>query len=167
MTLETPLLFESLPLDAGSKQLALDESMERVAIRFTVPGTPIPKGRARTFVRGGFVQFYTPPETTRYEQKIKKAARDAIGDADPIHLRPLALMLRVFLPIPQSWSDKKKASALREEILPTGRPDADNFLKIACDGMNGIVFKDDALITDMYVTKRYSAEPRMEIELFV
>lgn len=167
MTPDTPMLFDTLPLDAGSNQLAPTDDLQRVSIRFTVPGTPVPKGRARTFVRGGFVQFYTPPETTRYEQKIKKAARDAIGDADPIHSRPLALWVRVFLPIPQSWSDKKKASALREEIIPTGRPDADNFLKAACDGMNGIVFKDDALITDMFVTKRYSAEPRMEIEVFV
>jgi Holliday junction resolvase RusA-like endonuclease len=38
---------------------------------------------------------------------------------------------------------------------------------MAADALNGLIYKDDALATDMHVTKRYSENPRMEIKVFV
>lgn len=42
---------------------------------------------------------------------------------------------------------------------------ADNYVKSALDAMNGIVWHDDALITDLEVKKRYSKHPHIEMEV--
>ena len=42
-------------------------------------------------------------------------------------------------------------------------PDADNFSKAALDGCNAIIFRDDRLVTDLIVRKRYSERPRLVI----
>jgi Holliday junction resolvase RusA-like endonuclease len=51
------------------------------------------------------------------------------------------------LPIPSSWSAKKQQLAVAGEILPTGRPDLDNVAKAVKDALNGVVYRDDAMIT--------------------
>lgn len=159
-------LFDELPIDPGPSRAPAVEEPVRPPIVIVINGEPVAKGRARTFIRNGFVQHYTPKETQEYEQRIRQSARQAIGDAEPIDGQPIGVTVRVYVSIPSSWSGKKKAAALRGEVTPTGRPDGDNFLKIACDGMNGIVFRDDSLAIDMFISKRYSDKPRMEIEVY-
>jgi Holliday junction resolvase RusA-like endonuclease len=171
MTVAT--LFDALPL--MPRPARYDEKSEEntrdLLYRITVDGVPVPKGRARArivqpFRKKPFVQFYQEKETEAYEFKIKQESRRIIGSRQPLDEIAICVALRVFLPIPASWSGKKQAAALRGEILPLSKPDSDNFLKVACDGMNSIIFRDDSLVTDMRVEKRYSDNPRMEIEVF-
>jgi Holliday junction resolvase RusA-like endonuclease len=137
----------------------------------SVPGQPVPKGRARTRIvyppgKKPFVHHYQEKETEEYENRIKRAARAVIGDMEPLDEKPLSVIVYVYLPIPESWPQKRKAAALRGDIRPLSRPDGDNFLKIACDGLNQVMWRDDSIITDMMVLKRYSEEPHMDIEVF-
>jgi Holliday junction resolvase RusA-like endonuclease len=69
------------------------------------------------------------------------------------------------MPIPISKPKKWKVVALSGDIKPTGKPDASNLLKNIEDIMNGIYWKDDAQITRASVIKRYSDNPRWEIEI--
>ncbi len=70
-----------------------------------------------------------------------------------------------FMPIPMSWSQRKRANALAGLVRPTGKPDLDNIAKNVGDGLNGICVHDDAQITDALILKRYSDRPRIEIEI--
>jgi Holliday junction resolvase RusA-like endonuclease len=52
------------------------------------------------------------------------------------------------------------------DILPIVKPDADNIIKIICDGLNTVAYKDDKQIIDIYFTKKYSDRPRVEVEIY-
>jgi Holliday junction resolvase RusA-like endonuclease len=131
-------------------------------ITFTVPGEPVAKGRAKFARRGAFVTTYTPEKTVRYENLVRLAAQEAMRGANPFD-RPVELTVAIFLPIPQSWSKKKQEKARTGLVGATKKPDADNVLKALKDGMNGVVYVDDARITDVILKKRYALSPRVEV----
>lgn len=133
-------------------------------ICFHVPGIPVAKGRARITTRGGKVRSFTPPKTVAFEGMVALAAQRAMEGADPLQ-GPVSLTLFVELPVPQSWSLKKKARALAGEVQPCGRPDLDNYVKAISDGGNGIVWNDDAQITMLLATKRYALQPGVNVEV--
>lgn len=127
----------------------------------TVPGKPVPKGRPKFARVGSFTRAYTPETTRRYEDIVAWEARQIWKEG------PLTTQLRVhviaYLPIPQRFSKAKEMAAINGSLKPTTRPDADNYAKSAIDALNGIVFRDDSLITDLIVAKRYDDRPRLEI----
>ena len=53
------------------------------------------------------------------------------------------------MPIPASWSARKRAAAITGDVLPTGKPDIDNLVKAALDGVRGIVIGDDATLVGL------------------
>ena len=134
-----------------------------MTIKFTVPGDPVAKGRARSFVRNGHVAHYTPEKTARYENLVKLAAARAMGTTAPIEVA-VFLIVRAYMPIPKSWSLKKQRAAALEEIFPTSRPDLDNIVKAIKDGANGVAWKDDSQVVDVIASKRYGL-PRAEVEI--
>jgi Holliday junction resolvase RusA-like endonuclease len=75
------------------------------------------------------------------------------------------LRVVAFMPIPASWSQRKQAAALTDQIRPTGRPDADNILKAICDAIQGVCIRDDTIITEASIWKRFSISPRIVVEL--
>ena len=128
-------------------------------------GQPIGKGRPRfTRTKRGRPLVYTPTETRSYERDLAWAAKLAMGSRIPTRL-PVALSLEAYLEIPSSWPRAKREAALESTLLPTGRPDADNLLKIAADALRGIVLADDASVVDASVSKRYSDDPRLRLEV--
>ena len=131
-------------------------------------GEPVGKGRARSRIvkaKGGaapFVQTYTPGKTRSYEGNLRYAAQMAIGDRPPID-GPVAMTVTAARSIPSSWSKKKQNAARAGEIWPTSKPDADNYLKTAKDGLNKIVYRDDCLVVIATVVKVYSERPELLI----
>jgi Holliday junction resolvase RusA-like endonuclease len=65
--------------------------------------------------------------------------------------------------MPKTWSKKKKE--LMAGKRKRSRPDSSNVLKFYEDCMQGIVFEDDAQITDLTVRKRYGYENLIEFEV--
>lgn len=122
-------------------------------------------GQVRTNSGKTLTTVFTPAKTRKYEDYVKVCAsqvmqgRGLISDA-------LRIEVQAFVSIPSSWSAKKQYAAEYGDILPTTRPDADNYLKCCLDALNGIVYRDDSQIVDMSVKKRYSDRPRLEIEIF-
>lgn len=131
---------------------------------FTIPGIPVPKGRPRISVRGGFARAYTPEKTVSFENRVGHAGHEAMYGRPPVE-GPLTLIVGVVLPIPVSWSGKKTASALSGAIRPCGRPDVDNFAKAVLDGLNGIVWRDDAQVVSLTATKAYGRTPCVEVQV--
>lgn len=121
-------------------------------IEFTVPGLPIGKGRARISTRGGQVRAFTPAKTVNYEGTLRMYAERAMAALNLTPLQgPLAVRMTAVFPKPQSWSKKRAAATLWH----TSRPDADNLMK-CLDGLNGIVWRDDAQVCQATISKIYS-----------
>lgn len=130
--------------------------------QFSIPGPPVAKARPKFARMGNFVTTYTPEKTANFEGLVKHIAAAAMRD-DPPFEGPVRLALHVMLPIPASWSKKKQAEAASGTLRPTSKPDWDNFGKIASDGMNGIVYRDDSQIVSATVEKHYSISPRVDV----
>lgn len=131
-------------------------------VRFTVPGEPQGKGRARVGTIQGKAMMFTPAKTVAYEGLIAVVAQEAMGGAD-LFQGPVMVEVTMHCPIRQSWSKKKQVAALAGDIYPTSKPDADNCLKAVCDALNGIVWRDDTQATDIHMKKRFSSTPRVEV----
>lgn len=70
------------------------------------------------------------------------------------------------LPIPKSYSKKKRSAMLSGEILPTVHKDRSNMLKFVEDVLQGIVFEDDCQIIDGRCCKRYGEDPQTLIRIY-
>jgi Holliday junction resolvase RusA-like endonuclease len=134
------------------------------AIHFTVPGSPVAKGRARAYQKGNYISHVTPEKTVMYENLIKIIAIEAMNGAKPIE-GAIQLRIQAHFPIAESWSKKKKEEAITGILKCTKKPDADNIAKVISDALNGVAYADDSAITVLVVTKGYSIEPRVEVQL--
>lgn len=123
----------------------------------TIPGELRGKGRPRFARRGRFVQTYTDDATQNAEAWVRSCGAKAMAGA--LLDGPLSITLDIGVPVPASWSAKKRAAALAGATFPTGKPDLDNQLKLVGDALNGVVWRDDKQIVRAVVTRRYVADP--------
>lgn len=138
-------------------------------IRIVVPGPPKALERNRTRIvntKDGrqFTTNYLPAQSRNGQAIIRDFAMRAMGSRAPLE-GPIDLRLVAYMPIPASWSKRKQAAALADQIRPVGKPDWENLAKM-CDGLNGVVWRDDSQVTDPAGPwKRYSDRPRLVIEV--
>jgi Holliday junction resolvase RusA-like endonuclease len=111
---------------------------------------------------GNFVRTYTPEKTATWEETVRQTAIKAMGPTEILET-PITLALYFRLPMPQSWSKKRKEAALKGLKAPTKKPDWDNLGKAVSDALNGVIFKDDSQIVSAHVRKIYSAVPGVDI----
>lgn len=119
------------------------------SIAFTVPGIPRPKARPRL----GKGHVYTPKTTAAYERTVAVYALRAMalaawprGGFEGAHY---TLTLRVY------WPDERCR-------------DLDNAIKGVADAANGLIYRDDADITELHAYASVDREsPRVEIEIRV
>ena len=130
-------------------------------IEIVLLGEPVAKGRPRFSQATGHA--YTPEKTRTYEQMLRLAATDVMGDRPPLE-GPLTLDMRVVKSIPRSWPKKKQDAARSGALLPTGKPDWDNFGKVV-DAGNMVIWVDDGQIVDGRVRKSYGEKPGMWITI--
>jgi len=101
--------------------------MSSAPVTVVIAGPAVAKGRPR-MTRKGFV-ISTPSATRKYEAHGRLAVRS------PITV-PARAEITVDLPVPASWSAKRRDAALRGDVRPTSRPDTDNYIKSALDAVN-------------------------------
>lgn len=133
-------------------------------VEFLAEGIPAPKGRPRFSTQGGYVKAYTPAKTKLWEQVVAEAAKQAMGASPPVEW-PVAVSIRVTLPIPASWSQIKQQRAVEGRISPVYRQDLDNHAKSVLDACNEILFLDDGQVVDLHVSKRYGKYPGVEVTM--
>ena len=131
-----------------------------MTIEFTIPGVPQGKERPR-FTQNG--ETYTPKKTKGYEKLVAWAYQCEAHGAK--FTGTIRVDIAAIYPVPHSWSKRKQAEAIDNQILPMVKPDWDNIGKIVCDALNGIAYKDDAAITDATVCKRYGTRPCVAVRL--
>lgn len=145
-------------------QSLFDQSRPLRRVVFAIPGQPVAKGRPKFARQGSFVRTYTPEKTATYEKLVKLAATQAMSGRPPIE-GPVELWLDINLQIPASWSKKRQRDAAAGLVAATKKPDADNVLKAVKDGMNGIVWLDDAQAVEYRISKRYSTSPCVQVSV--
>lgn len=132
-----------------------------------LPGSPRGKGRPRFRIIGsGMKQFtsaYTDSDTRKYEDQLRAIAALEMGRREPFDF-PLSVKVEALMPIPGSWSTKKRALAADGSIAPTTKPDADNILK-NLDALNKVVWRDDSIIVNLLIIKKYGLTPKLRIEV--
>jgi len=122
-----------------------------------IPGEPRGKQRAG---RNRFTgHSYTPAETENAEAWVRSCIWQQVGK--PMLAGAVELELVTIRSVPPSWSQRKRHAALSGLLRPTGKPDADNLLKLFCDASNGLLWADDAQVSDATVRKRYGPEAKM------
>lgn len=135
-------------------------------VKFTVPGQPKGKARARTVRRGGGKSFsYTPEGTVLYENLIKTCYLQDAGHVLFNDGQPLAVSITAFYEVPKSYSKKKKQEMLDGQLYPTKKPDIDNIAKCVLDALNKLAYRDDTQVVRLHTEKRYAKIPRVEVEI--
>lgn len=135
------------------KCLRIEPKMQR---EFTIDLCPTVKGRPRFSRKTG--RAFTP-EKTRSAERETADLLEKVYQYDIIEKgTPIAICLTFYLPRPKSASKEKRP-------WPDVRPDVDNFVKLALDAMQGIVFEDDSQIIECNCRKLYAdaGEPRTEV----
>ena len=136
-------------------------------IEFTIPGPPQGKARPKVVrIKTGASVTYTPDKTVRYEELTRlryQAAARGFKFSDDAQV---AVQITARYPIPKSKSKKAKAAMRAGQIKPTKKPDCDNIIKIICDALNGVAYRDDAQVILTQAAKEYSDEPRTDVRLW-
>lgn len=122
-----------------------------------------PMGAVRMTGRGKWVK----PNAQRY-LTYKKAIQSAISEQVIVNHReptknPVAVYITFFMPIPNSWSKRKKK--LAPSVRHTKKPDIDNMVKGLFDSLNGIIWKDDNQVVICQAEKVYHHSPGIEFDV--
>jgi Holliday junction resolvase RusA-like endonuclease len=64
----------------------------------------------------------------------------------------------------ESLSKRKKENLILNRWCDK-KPDLDNIAKAVCDALNKIAYEDDSQITFMMLSKEYSEEDKIEVEI--
>lgn len=139
---------------------------EPVIIRLA--GEPRGKGRHRSrLAQNGagetFIATHSDPATKAYEGRLKDAAA-VVMLGRPLLDGPLAVAVWAYRSIPASLSKRKRELALADGLRPTTKPDLDNYAK-TLDALNGIVWRDDALVVQGFFAKLYADRPELVIRV--
>jgi Holliday junction resolvase RusA-like endonuclease len=126
-------------------------------IKFKIPGEPQGKGRARVTKFG----TYTPEKTQNYEAFIKIIAKESTKEF--YQNEPLMINISAYYAIPKSVSKKKRMEMQIMKINPTKKPDLDNIVKVVCDALNGICYRDDSQIVSVVANKYYAEIPSVQV----
>lgn len=131
-------------------------------MKFIVLGKPKSKGRPRFSRRGKYIKTYTPSSTTEYEKLVKLSAIEQCkGQLDKEYTGLVKMSVKAYFKPNKSISKKQYNLLIGQAHLK--RPDLDNLIKIICDGLNGVAYKDDNQVAIISAEKVYSDEERVEV----
>lgn len=132
-------------------------------IKLIFPIEPVAQARPRARRFGKGIRLYDPPKTATFKRKLHKLAKESY------HGKPLDGELEVTVifgrAVQKSISKKERKLRLLGHHRPTVKPDLDNYIKSTLDALTGVLWIDDNAIVKMVAEKRYTEQPRIEIEV--
>lgn len=133
-----------------------------------IGGKPEAKGRGRvgsvTSKGKTFSTVFTPAHTRKYETRIRDAASEVMKGKPPLE-EAVEVFVHAYLLYPKSLTKKQLAEAVAGRIRPCTKPDIDNYVKSALDGINNIIIRDDNQVVSVHAHKIYDSVPRLRIEV--
>ena len=100
---------------------------------------------------------YNPKAYTDYKRIIALVSRGKFEKKDTA----IAMHIDFFFKIPKSWSKAKKADIPHH----ISKPDVDNLIKSIKDALNGIAYKDDSQVVQVFARKQYADEDGVLIQI--
>ena len=136
----------------------------KTKINMDLPITPTAQMRARHTSRGGFSRTYKSGKQVKNEDNLMYHLDDYVPD-EPLQ-GPIFLFIVARMPIPKSYSKKKRQAAISNELKYTKKPDIDNLVKNLMDCMTTLGFwEDDKQVYNIHALKMYSENPGWSVEL--
>lgn len=147
-------------------------------IKFTVLGVAQPAGSKTSYVprnrdtgqpyeRGGRILVSTVDANKKskpWQAVVAAAARDAYDG--PLLDFPLILCVKFFQPRPSGhYGSHDLSKAGRDNPVPAKKPDVLKLARGIEDALTGVIYRDDALIVDEFLRKRWGEPARAEIEI--
>lgn len=121
-------------------------------ISFFVHGLP-QRHRRRAVLRRGTIASYQDKASADWKQTV---LLQALPHKPPVPSEaPLSVALDFYLVRPKSLPKRVRAH--------TRKPDAENLLKNSLDALTGVVWRDDAQIIRLVVTKQYGDVPGLRV----
>ena len=145
-------------------------------MKIVIKGDPIPKARARHFMRGKRSITYDPQheEKNHVRHQFIKAMREA-WDSDNKETSMEAsnltygklfhLSITFYMPTNFSDSEAQKNAKLWGIEPCNKKPDCSNMLKFYEDAANEVLYPDDSMIVSGDFKKLFDKNPRTEIEI--
>lgn len=135
-------------------------------IKITIPGQPLQQERPRSRIvqakgKSPFVSVYDSKRSKDNKAFIAGCA-DKVKPPIPLDC-DLEVEIIFYRELLKSFSKRKTEQALAGQLRPNTKPDIDNYVKAVFDGINGIIWKDDARVVDLKTSKYYSDKPRTEV----
>ena len=124
--------------------------------------TPQAQARPRATRMGRGIRLYDPKKTSDFKKELRAMAQGL--DVEPLQ-DALSVEIWFYRAVQKSISKKEHVRRTTGHVRPTVKSDIDNYTKSTLDGLNGILWRDDAQIVDLNTHKYYSENPRIEIEL--
>ena len=127
-------------------------------MKFTIQGPPVPLARAR---HSAYKVYDSQKQLKIYHRvELERQVKHKT-----LQSQPLIMHIRFFMPIPASYSQKKKLEMVGKPHFC--KPDSSNLLKWAEDlGTLAGIYYDDAYIYKIDLEKIYDLNPRTEFEIF-
>jgi Holliday junction resolvase RusA-like endonuclease len=128
-----------------------------VSIELTIAGNPIAQGSKRVF-RGILVDA-NDKALRPWRHAVAAEATEAMAGNEPL-AGPLRLDVTFTFRRPAlHYGTGRNANTLKAAapLARTAKPDLDKLLRALCDGMAGIVYRDDAQIVEVHARKLYGA----------
>lgn len=131
-----------------------------MAISFVVFGPAQPQGSARAFIPRGCSRPVITSDNKQlrsWRQDVAAAALAAMDGKQRIEKEPVKLSVLFTFEKPKSVRAKATNKATK--------PDLDKLIRALCDGMTGIVFRDDAQVSEISARKVFGTPPQTYVEV--
>ena len=132
-------------------------------MKITIQGKPIAKARPRFARRGKFVVTYSDQENAK-----NKWVWEAKSQIPRCFEGAVWVSCHFYMVRPKGHYGTGKNSAKLKMKAPghhIKKPDSDNLIKWCLDCLNGMAWKDDCQVVELYGIKQYSVNPRTEIKI--
>lgn len=129
-------------------------------LRFDIE--PVAQARPRATRMGQGIRLYDPKKTADFKKQLRMLA--IAEQIEPLQ-GSLKAEIWFYREVQKSISRKEHDRRTAGIARPIVKPDVDNYIKSTLDGLNGILWRDDAQIVDLIAHKYYADQPRIEIEL--
>ncbi len=141
-----------------------------MTIEFTVPGIPQPRGSKRAMPNragGRPLMVDTNAKSKPWMATVAAAASEAMKGR-PLLGGPMQLQVSFCFPRPKSHFRTGKNANLLKATAPNEhdkKPDCDKLLRAIGDAMTGVVYFDDAQISEVLAAKHYGDAAYVQIVL--
>jgi Holliday junction resolvase RusA-like endonuclease len=147
-----------------------------MTINITLNIEPKALPRARHTARKGYVSSYYSRDTNAIFDIYAETLKLAVSKLDeqtrynirgmvekPPERLGIVLYVIFYMPMPKSWSKKRKIELdMKPHLI---KSDLDNLLKMILDRAEGLLFDNDKRIYSIRAEKVYSDRPRIELTL--